>query len=257
MPTKVVGIDSFDSPNFPVVAPKKNVPAVARGAPFYHNPGPMKRKHRDRRSGAGSMPEIDGGTQYVQLLMLTSGPNPLLQAQGYPVAALGAQPVWAPWKTDIKPNGVPIVVGDALADMRYKGYHKRDDLVDTRVQIDPRIQILWERNVPNATAYANDVSAAGIYHDFSRVRRVRLNVRDKFVVAGSGAVAPIYSQNDRYIWCPAGIRRSDVQYGATATAMTAIGCTCRDMLMRGVTDARYGCKHIIAYNKAQAAGSLI
>lgn len=252
MPTRIVAIDSFDSPNSLVIKPKKNVQAVARVP--YPNPGPEIQRNRDRKGTFGQPGSM--GVQEVQLLMLTSGPNPLLQASGFPVPPVGAAPILAPWRNDTTPNGHVIGVVNSMARARYYGYHNRDDTVSVRVSIDPRIQIIWTQSVPRATAYANDVSDR-TYPGGVRARRVRINVKDEFVSPYGTPVAPIYTGRERYIWCPTGIRRGDVQMGADPHAMTAIGCTCRDMLMRGLVEARYGCKHIIAYNRAQATGNLV
>lgn len=249
---RIVAIDSFDNPNAPMVKPKKNAMVVQRAA-AYPNPGPQRPRNQDRRLGTGRT-EINGGVQHTQILLLTSGPNPLLQAQGFPVPAPGAAPVVAPWTNDFRPNGTVVGVSPVGALTRYTGYHSRDQTVTARAS--PQIQILWEHEVRRPTAYANDTSG-NVYPDGSIPRRVRLDIRDEFVAPGSSAVAPVYTRRNRRVWCPTGIRRGDVQPGANSHTMTAIGCTCRDMLMRGFIEARYGCKHIIAYNAAQATGNLI
>lgn len=79
---RIVGIDSFDTPNAANVKPKKYVGTRARPQ-AYPNPGPMKPRNVDRRNGV-TRPRLNGGVQEVQLLLLTSGVNPLLQADTFP-----------------------------------------------------------------------------------------------------------------------------------------------------------------------------
>lgn len=239
MPTRIVAIDSFDTPNVVPIKPKKNT-VVNPGLPPFPNPGPMNPKSVDRRIGAASLPNINGGIQEVQLLMLTAGPNPLIPVPFTP----------AGWRADVQPNQAVLNVSQGDGAARQAGYLQR-----CANQNRP-IRIIWQRQIPYPRPYANDLSGF-TYPNNVIAKRLRVDARDTFVRVNPGNPAnPAYSQNKRYIWCPPGIRSSDVVNGPNALTMTAIGCTCRDMLMRGSTRARYGCKHIIAYNTAQATGNL-
>lgn len=246
---RFVVIDSFDTPNPLVIKPKKYVDPVTRATP-YPNPGPMDARRQDMRN-AVSQPHLNGGVQDTQILLLTSVHNPLLDAQALP------QPVnpnahLAPWCVDVTPNGGGNVVTDGDGKLRRQGYRDRVKTVDDRMFNSNQLQVIYTAGVRRRPAYANDVSKE-TYADGSVPRRVRMNVRDEFVsMDGAG-----YTHHPRYVWCPPGIRIKDVRYGADFRTMTAIGCSCRDMLERGMTHARYGCKHIIAYNRAKANQTLV
>lgn len=54
------------------------------------------------------------------------------------------------------------------------------------------------------------------------------------------------TSNRRYVWLPVGVTITNTR--GDAKKMHAIGCTCRDMLWRGASEARSGCKHMIAWN---------
>lgn len=243
MPTRVAIIDSFDTPNARIVVPKKGAAAVTRTT-LYPNRGPKIPKNKDKRSHP-SRPNINGGVQATQILVLTSGPNPLLAASGFPAAPLGQPPNLAPWKSD----GVKSV-DDATAEDRLKGYKDYCDLVQQRRVRQSRIQIIKSIAIQKRVVLAKDESDF-VYGDGSTPKRLRLDAGDFFVGHNGG-----YTRNKRYAWCPPGVRSADVQMHDDPRQMTAVGCTCRNMRMRGMTFARYGCKHIIAYNRSQAAGQL-
>lgn len=239
MPTHIVAIDSFDTPNVVPIKPKKNVPANLALVRF-DNPGPVKKKSADRRNGR-NYTELNGGIQEVHLLMLTAGPNPLLNV---PQSA-------DIWKRDTLPNQTAKNVDDEIGDVRESGHadrHKDDNR---------QIRIIWNKSVGFVKRYANDVPNTK-HTNGNIIKRLRIDVRDAYVSQDPGPAAnPRYSSKKRYIWCPPGVNNSDVTDGPDPRAMTALGCTCRDMVMRGSLQARYGCKHIIAYNEAQRTGNLL
>lgn len=239
MPTHIVAIDSFDTPNVVPIKPKMNIPANPALVQF-DNPGPMKTKSVDRRNGR-NYTELNGGIQQVHLLMLTAGSNPLLNI---PQST-------ADWSKDSLPNQSTVSVGPDGGDVREGGH------VDRRKDETREIRIIWHKRVGFGKSYANDVTRA-TYTNGNVIKRLRIDVRDTYVTQDPGSPAsPRYSSKKRYIWCPPGVRNSDVTDGPDPRAMTALGCTCRDMVMRGSLHARYGCKHIIAYNEAQSTGKLL
>ena len=246
----VVAIDSFDSANANLIKPKKNVQLKFRA---YANPGPQRPRHQDRRAGT-THPEFNGETQETQLLLLTSGANPLVAAQGFPLPPPGGLPNLLPWRTDLVVNAPAVDVGSATATRRFNGFQAR--LTTAQNRNSPQIQVLWRRQY-DARNYANEKSDY-VYPNGVRPKRFRVDIKDAFVGVGSTPANPIYSGSNRFIWCPPGIRSSMVtNNNGPVFGMTAIGCTCRDMMLRGCLEARYGCKHIIAYNLAQATGNLV
>lgn len=239
MPTHIVAIDSFDTPNVVPIKPKKNIPANPALVQFV-NPGPMKKKSADRRNGR-NYTELNGGIQEVHLLMLTAGPNPLLNV---PQSTEN-------WRRDTLPNNTAVSVADTIGDVRQNGH------ADRRKNENRQIRIIWHKRVGFVKRYANDVPSTQ-YTNGNIIKRLRIDVRDAYVSQNPGPAAnPRYSSKKRYIWCPPGVQNSDVTDGPDPRAMTALGCTCRDMVMRGSLHARYGCKHIIAYNEAQRTGNLL
>lgn len=152
------------------------------------------------------------------------------------------------WRADLQPNGQSTInTSSHDGIVRRLGYRDRVATVDERQQTDLRVQVIYTANIRRRVAYANDPSDY-TYPNAVVPRRVRLNAREEFV----REFAHGYTGYERWIWCPPGVRMANVVNGDDYKQMTAIGCTCRDMYGRGVLHARWGCKHIIAYNKAQA-----
>jgi hypothetical protein len=244
---KIVVIDSFDSPNANVVKPRTASAAYPRPTP-YPNPGVTRTRHQDKREGL-TRPNTNHGLQRFQILLLTSGPNPLLSVYQFPA---GYPPPLAPWKADNTADGVVMDVSDPIATKRRTGFNDREDEVKYRRDSDSRIQVVLQVGVRKRPYYAKDVSPH-MYFNGAASMRPRLDIRERYAdLQGIG-----YTRHPRWIWCPSGIRVSDITTGDDHLHMTAIGCTCTDMLNRGFVHARYGCKHIIAYNKSQQGGELI
>lgn len=242
---RIVAIDSFDNDNSRPIKPKKNVKVFNPGYEF-DNPGPMKKKSVDKRQGK-EFTKFNGGVQHAQLLLLTSADNPLLKI---PETNEG-------WVKDRIPSGTFKRIIGVSAGTRESGYKSRNPESNP-----PReIQIIWQKKVTYRLAYEEEPNkkfTLSYQYGGNENRRLCINVRDCYVREGSDDAAnPKYSTNVRYIWCPPGILLSDAKdNGDDVTKMTAIGCTCRDMVFRGSLEARYGCKHIIAFNRAQKEGYL-
>lgn len=226
MPYNIAVIDSFDTPNRML----RTIRRTERPRPTrYNNMGPKIPRNQDKRfpTGPDNFPQLNGYTEETQFLLLTTKPNPLLSVP-HTSAAM---------KVDAAPSAQSFTVTDAVAQDREKGHEDRTKTVDDRFSRNQNIQAL-RLGSRQRLAYAASLCGTK-YTDGSDVKRVRLYTSDSY--AG-------FRHNRRYIWCPPGIVVANI--GTGIEPETAVGCTCRDMVMRGATHARYGCKHMIAYNKA-------
>lgn len=240
---RIVAIDSFDTPIARPIKPKKNIRNPFNQPNQYaDHEQHMNQKSVDKRSGTYSL-ELNGGVQHAQLLLLTSADNPLIRI---PDTNEG-------WLRDKVPSGKSKRITGVSAETRRIGHESRDPKLNP-----PRkIQIIWEKKVRYRLAYKEEpntkLNLSYQYAGSIEYRRLCINVRDCYVKKDSDDAAnPKYTNKPRYIWCPPGILLSDVKdNGDDVKSMTAIGCTCRDMVFRGSLEARYGCKHIIAFNIAR------
>ena len=228
----IVAIDSFDSPNNDQIKPKDNVNPITR-QPF-HNSGPEKHKHQDKRSSNDEHWYIyNGECEDVQLLLLSS------QLPEAITCHESTQNV--DYSRDHQHE-----VTDAVATKRRRGYFKRKDLVGQRVS--NKIDIIWVSAKQYRSYKMEDEDL--VYSDNTPVHRLELNISDRYKE----------TQFNRPLYLPSGVAAGDIVYDAFTYAnrfnqvkrMYAVGCTCRDMLFRGAVEARYGCKHMIAWEKARA-----
>lgn len=228
----LVGIDSFDSPNKDQVKPKDFVNTVDRGR--FQNRGPIKEKHQDKRSANDEDWYIyNGECEDVQILLLSSH---LPEALDCSESTQNADYV-----RDGQKN-----VSSVVASKRRRGYFKRKDMVGQRRS--NKIDIIWT-SIKSYRKY-EIVDEDLLYNDNTYVPRIELNINDTF--NGTNFNRPLY--------LPSGINVDDMVYDTFTNAtrqddvkrMFAVGCTCRDMLFRGAVEARYGCKHMIAWEKARA-----
>jgi hypothetical protein len=257
----IVAIDGFDNPNQRLVTPKKYVnPPINRG--HYPNLGPKHPTHVDKRlpplpgsatsrGGSSDYDRYNGGDEKVQILLLTSvAINPVVMGVP-PVPVAGALP-HAAWKQD----GPTQMVSDKMARGRAKGFEDRTKIVEARRALRDSMRVIWTQQIPRAGRIATVADPnADTYADGSAIRRVRVNIRDEY--AGVPGGAGRYSGNARYVWVPSGIDTATCAGVGDPQSMTAIGCTCRDAVFRGASFARYGCKHIIAYNAFRASNKIV
>jgi hypothetical protein len=177
----------------------------------YVNPS-MTPRHRDERHGL-TRTELNGNTEANQLLLLGVSPLP----QPGPV---------------VDPGGA---LTASATSARLDGHSKRAASVAGRGPV----PILNKTRVRKRPTFANS-RCDTLYTNGNKPRRVRLDVGDHF----KG------TRNPRWIWCPSGVLLADVGEPSDEHHGYAIGCTCRDMMLRGVVEARFGCKHIVAFNAA-------
>lgn len=233
----IVGIDSFDSTNRNHVKPKHGVVEIRR-PPFY-NIGYKKKKHQDKRQGNDDYNIYNGECEDVQLLLLSSTLPQSLQLQSMHLNSFRQDYV-----NNENATGTFNVNG-GVALKRQRGHDKRRHIVQNRRSL---LDIIWVSTATNRSYELEDEEDL-TYNDDTPVQRVELDIKDRY--KGSNFNRPLY--------LPSGVNVSDVTLGTFSNAtraedvktMFAVGCTCRDMLFRGAIEARYGCKHMIAWQRAK------
>ena len=203
----------------------------------YPNFGPKIPKNVDKRDGTSHFMEYNGKEEKIQLLALsTEGLYPPLTADqvGFNWAADGAK-----------------IVSPEDAEKRKSGFEKNTVIVDERIDKSHgrSLMVVWSKiyyirhvhaadeNDPNNTKYpATD----------EIIPRTALDIHARY----DGTINP------RKVWLPPGVRKQTLKGSGPLTNLKAIGCTCRNMVFRGATFARYGCKHIHAFNRLQSLGKI-
>lgn len=115
----------------------------------------------------------------------------------------------------------------------------------------PHLHVIWRQTIPRARLHR--ITDRLVHKKESRtVKRLRVTVKDRYE-GHDGR----HTGNTRYIHCPSSLATQSVQDAVDVTTMSAVGCTCTDMLTRGADgDAANGCKHILLYNRHQHTGTL-
>jgi hypothetical protein len=207
----IVAVDGFDNSNHMAIQPKKFVPVLHRASAF-PNMGPHVDSHVDIKKQRGARGDaaydrFEGGEERVQLLLLTTGINPL-------VAIPATSAAWAQ-------DGI-MAVAPQTATAREGGFGARTEVVATRRAVRDAIQVFWRQEIPRNRAHTTMDPSRLQYIDGSPVRRVSVNARNAYVSDGA---AGGYTPHSRAIWTPSGVQMRDIGSGDvdTMNAMTAIG----------------------------------
>jgi hypothetical protein len=207
----VVAIDSFDTPNAPNIQPKFGMPHLFRGQ--FANAGLMLPKHRDIRDPHTVNPQ---GAKY-----------------NHDVASETHFLILAPTKT----------INNPLVNYQY---NDRRDCADARIARNPIIMAIWWKKI-KITRDSVKLEAS-IPHD-NPATRLKIDILDYYRYKGAKA-------KKRYVHGLPTLAKNDIKspvplpHDAIKT-WHAMGCTCMDMMARGVVGggAEFGCKHVIQYNK--------